>query len=352
MGHPFVAVMSRGNSRERFRMMEALGATVVLVDTIGGTGDAPGDAPGGDETMGGGVSGADLDRVETRARELASSLGAFRVDQFVREANRTAHFEGTGPELWADSGGCVTDFCDFVGTGGSLGGIAGFLKEASGGRVRCYAVEPSGAPVLRREREQQRQQQRQQQRRQNDTTHMDDDESEDGKDNDDWVIGSGHHRIQGGGYMKSRNELPLIAPMGTDPGTTTKHSGNDDDDNDDDNSPNHNPLDRHGFDHKNELIDGYLTVSDEDAIRAARDLAKHEGIFAGYSAGANFVAAVEILRSRARARRRKNNDETQEQEHQTQEPRRKPPGEQRKPDVVAILLCDSGLKYMSTDLWE
>ena len=72
------------------------------------------------------------------------------------------------------------------------------------------------------------------------------------------------------------------------------------------------------------LIDGYFTVTDEEAIRATRALAQHEGIFAGYSAGANLAAAVKLLRCRQR----------------------------NKHTVVAILICDSGLKYMSTDLWE
>ena len=101
--------------------------------------------------------------------------------------------------------------------------------------------------------------------------------------------------------MKSEEELPLIAPSL---------------------SSNAAP------DETNPWIDGYLTITDEEAILATRDLAKHKGIFAGYSAGANLMAAIKLLRQR-----QKN-------------------APHKKPTVVAILICDSGLKYMSTDLWK
>src|SRR6476646_4929269 len=68
-GYPFVAVMSRGNSAERARMMRALGAEVVLVD------QAPGARPGE-------VSGRDLELVEETARRLTGERSAFRSDQF------------------------------------------------------------------------------------------------------------------------------------------------------------------------------------------------------------------------------------------------------------------------------
>ena len=71
----------------------------------------------------GGVSGADLDVVELRAQEIAKSLKAFRVDQFVKEANALAHYEGTGPELWRDSGGTITDFWILSGRVDPLGGL-------------------------------------------------------------------------------------------------------------------------------------------------------------------------------------------------------------------------------------
>ena len=68
-------------------------------------------------------------------------------------------------------------------------------------------------------------------------------------------------------------------------------------------------------------IDGYIQVTDEEAMDVARRLAREEGIFAGFSSGANVAAALQLLRN----------------EH---------PGR-----TVAVTLPDSGLKYLSTDLW-
>jgi cysteine synthase A len=68
-------------------------------------------------------------------------------------------------------------------------------------------------------------------------------------------------------------------------------------------------------------IDGYLQVTDEDAISCARRLASEEGIFAGFSSGANVAAALQLLNQDARGQ------------------------------TIVTLACDSGLKYLSTDLW-
>ena len=68
--------------------------------------------------------------------------------------------------------------------------------------------------------------------------------------------------------------------------------------------------------------DWIFPVTDEAAINATRRLAKEEGIFAGFSSGANIAAAIELLQTTHRGK------------------------------TIAVLLCDSGLKYLSTDLWE
>jgi cysteine synthase len=70
-----------------------------------------------------------------------------------------------------------------------------------------------------------------------------------------------------------------------------------------------------------EDVDGFVQVSDSDAITWARELARVEGIFAGYSSGANLAAAAKLL------------------------------GSDFKGQTAAIIVCDSGLKYLSTDLW-
>ena len=89
-----------------------------------------------------------------------------------------------------------------------------------------------------------------------------------------------NHRIQGGGY--SMEDLSLI---------------------------------------DKEQIDGYLQVTDEEAMETARRLAREEGIFTGFSSGANVFAAMQLLKGTCRGK------------------------------TIAVLLPDSGLKYLSTDLW-
>ena len=84
-GYPFVAVMSKGNSPERARMMAALGAEVVLVDQL------PDSRPGE-------VSGADLAEVDKVASRLTKERGAFRADQFQRLGNPHSHAATTGSE--------------------------------------------------------------------------------------------------------------------------------------------------------------------------------------------------------------------------------------------------------------
>ena len=133
-GYPFVAVMSTGNSPERAAMMRALGAEVILVEQSAGA--IPGE-----------VSGDDLRLVEDEAVRLAEARGAFRADQFVLAGNRNAHYFGTAPEIWAQSEGAVTAFCDFAGSGGTFAGCARFFREQEAG-VQCYVVEPAGAAAL------------------------------------------------------------------------------------------------------------------------------------------------------------------------------------------------------------
>jgi cysteine synthase A len=231
LGHPFVAVMSKGNTRERARMMQALGAEVVLVD------QAPGSPPNQ-------VSGPDLALVEQRTQQLVKERSAFRADQFQLQANVLAHERYTGPEIWEQAQGKVDVFADYVGTGGTFTGIARFLKSKSP-VIRCYVVEPATAPALA-----------------------------------GGPITNPSHKIQGGGYCRA--DLPL--------------------------------LDR-------TLVEDYLTVTDEEAIAGARMLAAEEGIFAGFSSGAHLAAALDLLRQRERG------------------------------TTITFLICDSGLKYLSTDLY-
>ena len=230
-GYPFVAVMSKGNSTERARMMRALGAEVILIDQL------PGSSPGQ-------VSGGDLALVEEAAQRITRERNAFRADQFHLGSSSRAHYLHTAPEILEQADGKIDAFCDYAGTGSSFAGCAAAFKEHDP-NILCYIVEPAEAAVLA------------------------------GK-----TVTNPNHRIQGGGY--SMEELSLI-----------------------------------NKDH----IDGYLQVTDEEAMETARGLAKEEGIFAGFSAGANVYAAMQLLKGNCRGK------------------------------TIAVLLPDSGLKYLSTDLW-
>jgi cysteine synthase A len=227
-GYPFIAVMSRGNSRERVRMMRALGAEVALVDQL------PGSTHGQ-------VSGGDLELVNQETMRIEKERGAFRADQFHHHGNFRAHYLHTAREILEQTGGKIDAFCDFVGSGGTFAGCAAAFKGYNS-KIQCFVVEPFGSAVLA---------------------------------GGEAVQPS--HRIQGGGY--SMPQLPLIKP---------------------------------------EHIDGYLRVTDEEAMDAARSMARLEGIFGGFSSGANVAAAKQILAGH----------------------------------TVVTTINDSGMKYLSTELWE
>ncbi len=133
LGHPLIVTMSEGNSPARARMVEALGAEVILVPQVDGCPNQ--------------VTGADIAIATERAVQLAEERGAFYVDQFNNRACVLAHEEGTGPEIWEAVGGKLSSFVSTVGTGGTFIGASRFLKRQKPD-VHCVAVEPQGAEVL------------------------------------------------------------------------------------------------------------------------------------------------------------------------------------------------------------
>nr|AAC06128.1 cysteine synthase [Aspergillus nidulans] len=81
-----------------------------------------------------------------KARRHAESLdNAVWTNQFDNTANRRAHIETTGPEIWAQTGGKLDAFTCSTGTGGTLAGITYYLKQASGGRVKSFLADPPGS---------------------------------------------------------------------------------------------------------------------------------------------------------------------------------------------------------------
>ena len=124
-GYKAIIVMPDSMSVERQLLMGAFGAELVLT-------------PGKD-----GMTGA-----IAKAEELAKEIpGSFIPDQFNNPANAKAHFETTGPEIWADTEGCVDVFVAGVGTGGTITGTGEYLKEKNPG-VEIVAVEPADSPLL------------------------------------------------------------------------------------------------------------------------------------------------------------------------------------------------------------
>jgi cysteine synthase A len=228
-GYRFICVMSRGNSIERVKMIEAFGGEVALVD------QAPGATKGK-------VSGEDLRLVEDEAERIVKETGAFYLNQFSNPDNPAAQ-ETAGDEMWEQSGGAIQVFADFIGTGGTFSGYARALKRRNP-EIRCYAVEPEGCAYYKGE-----------------------------------MTDGASHSIQGGGYAK---EMAVV-----DRG----------------------------------LIDGCVTVTDEEVVRMTRLLAKKEGVFAGYSSGANLMASFKLLQG------------------------------EEKGKSFGIVINDCGLKYMSTNLW-
>ncbi len=124
-GYRVILTMPSTMSAERRKLLEAYGAEVVLTD--------------GAKGMSGAIEEAD---------RLASSIaGAFVPGQFSNPANPLAHYETTGPEIFEALGGKVDAFVASVGTGGTLTGVARYLRERLPD-VYVVAVEPAGSPVL------------------------------------------------------------------------------------------------------------------------------------------------------------------------------------------------------------
>lgn len=78
-------------------------------------------------------------------RHAESMENAVWTNQFDNTANRQAHIETTGPEIWAQTGGEVDAFTCATGTGGTLAGTTRALKTLSNGKVKCFLADPPGS---------------------------------------------------------------------------------------------------------------------------------------------------------------------------------------------------------------
>ncbi|XP_050112597.1 cysteine synthase 2-like isoform X2 [Malus sylvestris] len=84
---------------------------------------------------------------EEKQSAVSSYAGGYFADQFENLANFRAHYEGTGPEIWEQTGGNVDAFVAAAGTGGTLAGVSGFLQEKKS-NVKCYLIDPPGSGFI------------------------------------------------------------------------------------------------------------------------------------------------------------------------------------------------------------
>ena len=124
-GYKTIIVMPDTMSRERREMIKKYGGEIELTD--------------GKKGMQGAV-----ERAEEIVRTTPNSILA---DQFNNPACVTAHYEGTGKEIWSQTNGKTDIFVAAVGTGGTLTGVGKYLKEQNA-KVKVVAVEPENSPLL------------------------------------------------------------------------------------------------------------------------------------------------------------------------------------------------------------
>ena len=124
-GYKLILTMPETMSLERRKLLQFLGAELVLTPGSGG-----------------------MKAAIAQAEELlAATENSWMPNQFANPANPAIHRRTTGPEVWQQTGGQVDIFVAGVGTGGTITGAGGFLKE-QGAEVQVVAVEPSASPVL------------------------------------------------------------------------------------------------------------------------------------------------------------------------------------------------------------
>ncbi|MBS5645589.1 MAG: cysteine synthase A [Clostridiales bacterium] len=219
-GYRILIVMPETMSVERRQLMKAYGAELVLTD--------------GAKGMKGAIE---------KAGELAKEIpGSFVPGQFVNPANPKAHFEHTGPEIYADTDGKVDIFVAGVGTGGTITGVGEYLKSKNPA-VKIVAVEPADSPVLS-------------------------------------GGAAGPHKIQGIGA----GFVPDVLDT--------------------------------------KVYDEILTVTNQDAFAAGKEIGRREGVLVGISSGAAVHAAILL------ANREENAGKT-----------------------IVVLLPDTGDRYLSTPLF-
>jgi len=124
-GYHTVIVINETQSVEKISLLRTLGAEVITVA------EKPYSDPG---------------NYNRQAQRLAEENGWYWANQFDNLANRLAHYNTTGPEIWEQTSGEVSGFVASVGTGGTLAGVSQFLKQQDP-KVKVVCADPYGAAM-------------------------------------------------------------------------------------------------------------------------------------------------------------------------------------------------------------
>ena len=129
MGYRMVLVMPEHLSIERRQTMAAFGAEIVLTPQTGG-----------------------MEMARDVAEKMRDEGKGVILDQFANPDNPLAHYEGTGPEIWRDTGGTITHFVSSMGTTGTIMGVSRYLKEQNPAIqvVGCQPADGSQIPGIRK----------------------------------------------------------------------------------------------------------------------------------------------------------------------------------------------------------
>jgi len=118
-GYRMVLIMPEDLSIERVQTMKAFGAELILTPKSGG-----------------------MEYARDLADKMVREGQGVVLDQFANADNPRAHYETTGPEIWADTDGRVTHFVSAMGTTGTITGVSRYLKEKNPG-IRIIGAQPS-----------------------------------------------------------------------------------------------------------------------------------------------------------------------------------------------------------------